>query len=45
MQALGMREDIIDLTVPGGRSSKSTIDGDDRKSLIAELVKLLVTPA
>ena len=44
MQALGMREDIVDLTVMGGRSYKPTIDGDDRKALITELVKLLVTP-
>ena len=40
MQALNMREESIDPII--GRVSKPTIDDSDRKSLIAELVKLLI---
>ena len=43
MQALQMREETIDPIA--GRISKPTIDAEDRKSLVAELVKLLITVA
>lgn len=44
MNALNMRDEVKDDLNPMVMRHIPTITGDDRKALIAELVKLLTTP-
>jgi hypothetical protein len=42
MQALQMRDELWDGTTAGIRTTAPTVSGEDRKSLVAQLVKLLL---